>query len=148
MDHHCPFTNCCIGLHNERWFVFWLIGIFAGCTYGVRISWGPFYTCLVSGMMRGVETLSAADLARCVAMGKSSFIFFPAIGLFVFSGILVCWHLFLIATNYTTIEFFRYRLGPLIGGRDGESAMPACCGTGPPLRNLYTVLLSPAPGGA
>jgi hypothetical protein len=142
MDHHCPFTNCCIGLLNERWFIFWLIGILLGCVYGVRISWGPFRTCLVRGMMNGVDSLDPAELARCAAMGKASFIFFPALGLLLFSAVLVCWHLFLIATNYTTIEFFRYRLGPILGGGARGGPLPECCGTGTPLHNLWNVLLS------
>jgi hypothetical protein len=92
-------------------------------------------------MIRGVDSLDPADLARCAAMGKASFIFFPALGLLLFSSVLVSWHLFLIATNYTTIEFFRYRLGPLFGGAAAAGALPDCCGTGTPLRNLWTVLL-------
>ena len=143
MDHHCPFTNCCVGLHNERWFVFWLMGIFVGCCYGVKLSWGPFSTCLLNGMLHGVESLSAADLTRCVVIGKCSFIFLPAFALLIFSGVLVSWHLFLIASNYTTIEFFRFRLGPLLGDRRDQNAVPACCGTGSPIRNLCAVLLSP-----
>jgi hypothetical protein len=145
MDHHCPFTNCCIGLYNERWFVFWLIGILIGCLYGVSVSWEPFYVCLFRGMLYGVNSLSEGELAKCAAMGKTSFIFFPAFGLLLFSGTLVSWHLFLIATNFTTIEFFRYRLGRFIGGRSVHDDIPECCGTGSPLHNLWTVLFSTPP---
>ena len=142
MDHHCPFTNCCIGQNNERWFIFWLIGIFIGCIYGVSLSWGPFYVCLYRGMLEGIDSLSSDDLARCAAMGKSSFIFFAAFGLLIFSGILVSWHLLLVATNFTTIEFFRYRLGRIMGSRGVQGTLPECCGTGSPLHNLWTVLFS------
>ena len=48
---------------------------------------------------RGVETLSNADITRCVVMGKTSFIFLPAISIFLFMCILGGWHLYLILTN-------------------------------------------------
>ena len=67
-----PFTNCCIGLRNERFFVLWLAGVWAGCLYGATVSWPPFRLCIVQGMMRGVDTLASSDIARCVAIDTRS----------------------------------------------------------------------------
>ena len=47
MDHHCPFTNCCLGLRNQRFFVSWLFGVWIGCLYGSLVSWAPFSTCIL-----------------------------------------------------------------------------------------------------
>jgi len=122
MDHHCPFTNCCVGLLNERYFVAWVFCVWVACVYGASLSWQPFVVCIFRGIVNGIDSLSAADLTRCTDIGKTSFILLPTGALLSFMTILLFWHLFLISQDWTTIEFFRYKLGPLLGTPTDEKA--------------------------
>ncbi|EKX31562.1 hypothetical protein GUITHDRAFT_45920, partial [Guillardia theta CCMP2712] len=109
MDHHCPFTNCCVGLRNHGYFFLWLAGVWLGSGYGSAISFSSFSVCVWTGYLYGVEKLTPLELDKCIEMGKRSFIFLPALCIFLFMCILGGWHLLLIATNQTTIEFYRNR---------------------------------------
>jgi len=117
MDHHCPFTNCCIGLYNERFFFSWLLSLWSGNLYACLQSWKPFRICIVQGIMEGVDSVLESDLARCIATGKAIYLFLPAVAIFLFITVMLGWHTLLIATNQTTIEFLRYRLEPFFTGK-------------------------------
>lgn len=97
MDHHCPFTNCCVGLLNERFFVAWVFCVWLGNLYGSLLSWKPFMICIFGGIVNGIDSLSESDLTRCTNVGKSSFMLLPAGALLSFMTILLFWHLFLIS---------------------------------------------------
>jgi hypothetical protein len=86
MDHHCPFTNCWVGLWNEGFFFLWLS--LAACAGFSELA-TVFLLCIMQGMMRGVETLSNSDITRCVVMGRTSFIFLPAISVSLY--VHPCW---------------------------------------------------------
>jgi hypothetical protein len=51
MDHHCPFTACCIGSHNYRSFLFWLTFLSMGLVYSCILSFPPFYYCVCTIMV-------------------------------------------------------------------------------------------------
>jgi hypothetical protein len=97
MDHHCPFTNCCIGLLNERFFVAWVFSVWLGCLYGAFLSWDPFVVCIWGGMINGIDSLSASNLQRCTSLGKACFLLLLAACLLAFMSVLLVWHLFLIS---------------------------------------------------
>eukprot|EP00961_Rhodomonas_salina_P239743 3238611-Rhodomonas_salina.2 len=140
MDHHCPFTNCCVGLLNERFFCGWVLTVCAGAGYGSYLSWLPFHRCVLTGMLQGVDSLTPVDLERCTVMGKACFLFLPAFCVFAFLCILGGWHLLLVATNQTTIEFLRYRLGPLLGSGEKPSEDIPSFGSTSVLQNFRAVL--------
>jgi hypothetical protein len=97
MDHHCPFTNCCIGLLNERYFIAWVFAVWLGCLYGSILSWQPFILCIWGGMVNGIDSLLPLDLERCTNLGKACFILLLAACLLAFMTVLLTWHLFLIS---------------------------------------------------
>ena len=140
MDHHCPFTNCCVGLLNERFFCGWVLAVCIGAGYASFLSWLPFRLCIITGFVEGVDALQQKDLARCTGMGKACFLFLPAFCVFAFLCILGSWHLLLIASNQTTIEFLRYRLGPLLGSDEKPTDDVPAFGSGGLLQNFRAVL--------
>ena len=104
MDHHCPFTNCCVGLLNERYFVAWVFSVWLGCLYGSLLSWQPFVLCIWGGLVNGVDSLSPLDLERCTTLGKACFILLLAACLLAFMTVLLVWHLFLISQVVMSIQ--------------------------------------------
>ncbi|KAJ1493465.1 DHHC palmitoyltransferase-domain-containing protein [Baffinella frigidus] len=146
MDHHCPFTNCCVGLFNERWFVGWLACVWAGTLYGCSVAFPPFATCVVQGVLSGVDSLTPLELSRCAVLEHACFVFLPALGLFLFLSVLLTWHLLLMISNQTTIEFFRFRLEPFLERKsaDKANALPSYS-TGSFLGNVKEVLFPVAP---
>ncbi|SNX83032.1 related to Zinc finger DHHC domain containing protein 2 [Melanopsichium pennsylvanicum] len=95
MDHHCPWVGGCVGAHNQRFFfifVFWVTLL-------------ELYTLISTAILfhRGIRSRNNADGGWRIDGYMISL--FPICAVFlIFTGALLCTHMWLMGRNMTTIE--------------------------------------------
>ncbi|SPO22033.1 related to Zinc finger DHHC domain containing protein 2 [Ustilago trichophora] len=96
MDHHCPWVGGCVGAHNQRFFfifVFW-------------VTFLELYTLISTAIFfhRGVRSLQTQPVSAWKVDGYLVSLF-PICAVFlIFTGALLCTHVWLMGSNMTTIE--------------------------------------------
>lgn len=96
-DHHCPWVGQCIGLRNYRFFYMFISTATILCLYVFIFSW---------------VILAHGEKGILKAMAKDALSDFLVVYCFIalwFVGGLTGFHFYLISTNQTTYENFRYR---------------------------------------
>jgi len=80
MDHHCPFTLTCVGLHNFAYFYLFLFYVTFGDLYATVMSFVPFYRCNFVEL----DTMLQDETDQCTSLGMYVFVLVPALFVFTF----------------------------------------------------------------
>ncbi|KAL4164079.1 hypothetical protein KRP22_004701 [Phytophthora ramorum] len=104
MDHHCPWINNCVGYYNYRHFWLLLMYIWVSCLYVAALSAGLF----VATFTTSSEDDEAAGRDHVVLDRFKVLFSFMATSVV---GVVVCgywgWHVYLVLTEQSTIEFMQ-----------------------------------------
>lgn len=125
MDHHCPFTNNCVGERNHSHFVLGLTYGTVGLTYAVVLSFPAFRECVLSAVwtyLRFGRRSSSSEF--CTSLSVHSMIFFAAFAglLSVFFMSVVHWLLLLadvptgeVMRQYGRVPVFKFMWQRMVG---------------------------------
>jgi len=102
MDHYCPWMFNCIGFANYRYFVLFLFYVTVACTYGVVLTLSDFSAIAGPRSPNIIHGIRITNNTRTAVM----FTFILALSVGIAVAILFSWHVYLILTAQTTIEFY------------------------------------------
>ena len=99
MDHYCPWMFNVVGFLNYRYFVLFLLWLWVGCLFAIFVTLAPFLSIQKEKSILGLnvpvseaENINIMFVICCSVEIAISFLFF--------------WHMYLILTGQTTIEYY------------------------------------------
>jgi len=102
MDHYCPWMFNCVGFANYRHFILFLFYVTVACTYGVVLTLADFVVVAGSRIPHTIRGVRITNQTRTAVM----FTFVLALSIGIAVLILFGWHVYLVLTAQTTIEFY------------------------------------------
>lgn len=106
MDHHCPFTGSCVGLHNYSHFFIGLLYGVIGLGYAVAITLPYFYQCNLKNVLWFFGLVEERGISEvCLQLGPHSHIFLP-----VFAGLCLSWNMFFLQVVFLLADLSTYNV--------------------------------------
>ena len=115
MDHYCPWVFNCVGYFNYRYFVNFLLYVELAMVYIFFFSWKPFINMSSSEYNRQIKIcydLNQSEPTHIIPnvptpheRSTVGFMFMMSVAVGFSVGLLFCFHIGLILTGQTTIEF-------------------------------------------
>lgn len=96
MDHHCPWINNCVGFHNYRYFCLFLMYLALCCIFVMIVFFQAFLETMASPRHSKLSFSGRQCVSLCWIIGTCILFALMLLGGF---------HLYLVLTNQTTIEF-------------------------------------------
>mmetsp|Transcript_35691 Transcript_35691/g.78166 ORF Transcript_35691/g.78166 Transcript_35691/m.78166 type:complete len:381 (+) Transcript_35691:343-1485(+) len=97
MDHHCPWINNCVGHHNYRYFCLFMLFLAMSCAFAAAVFFEPFRDNFFH--VRGRKRMSR-NARQCIMTS-----FMICVSILISLSCLGGFHVYLVLTNQTTIEF-------------------------------------------
>jgi len=112
MDHHCPWINNCVGFGNYRHFCLFMLFLTLGCIFIIAVYVANFGRMLMfMRLPKGASIKQVHHILLSIMICGSVLISMTLLGGF---------HVFLVLTNQTTIEFQTNLLNRAEARRNGE----------------------------
>lgn len=96
MDHHCPWINNCVGFHNYRFFCLFMMYLALSCVWVMIV----FFDAFLETMLHPRRSKRSFNERQCISLS-----WIIATCIFIALCLLGGFHVYLVLTNQTTIEF-------------------------------------------
>jgi len=114
MDHHCPWMHNCVGLRNYRYFFNFLFYLWLGCLYAASVCFPAVRAEPELAALALLLLGSAVHDRNSVAMSERErssvvFSFILSASVLLALSLLLGWHVYLVCSGQTTIEWHANR---------------------------------------